>query len=281
MCSVVPERVVRRMVESLGIGESEARSLFMQPRRMTSGARIERSAVVEKRKHDDESMPVASMLGSRGFAAVFDEPSERLYGFLVERIKRGAFKDVLKSRDLDSVYLVNHEGLPFARTSNNTLRLAEKPEGLWHEADFNELDSEAVSLDAKIARGDVNQMSFAFTILRDEWRYCECVEDPDYRSCDCTWERDVQRVASLDDVSVVTYPAYPQTSVEVARDSESGGERSAQAVDTEQREDSGPDSATSQGVAGDTATAIRLWVEATTGVTNESGNQGGAKARLG
>jgi phage head maturation protease len=50
-------------------------------------------------------------------------------------------------------------------------------------------------------RGDLNQMSFAFTILRDEWKYDS---DKD--------ERTILEVKQLYDVSLVTYPFYSETS---------------------------------------------------------------------
>jgi hypothetical protein len=55
-----------------------------------------------------------------------------------------------------------------------------------------------------IERGDVSQMSCGFIVAQDEWD--ENMED-----------RTIRRFADLLDVSAVTYPASPTTSIEVAR----------------------------------------------------------------
>ncbi len=54
-------------------------------------------------------------------------------------------------------------------------------------------------------RGDVDQMSFAFTVGRDSWTI-EHEDDDDERVI-----RTIERVAGLYDVSVVAQGAYPQT----------------------------------------------------------------------
>ena len=57
-----------------------------------------------------------------------------------------------------------------------------------------------------IDRGDVDQMSFAFQVMRDRW---ETIEDKLVRT--------LEEVA-LYDVSPVTFPAYPQTTVQLRGD---------------------------------------------------------------
>jgi phage head maturation protease len=56
-------------------------------------------------------------------------------------------------------------------------------------------------------RGDINQMSFAFSIDRagQNWE----------KQGDADWERTITKVSRLYDVSVVTFPAYPQTDAAV------------------------------------------------------------------
>ena len=68
-----------------------------------------------------------------GYAAVFDEETN-IGGMFVEVIQRGAFEDAI-GRD-DVVFLINHEGLPLARTRSGTLNLAEDDHGLFMEALF-------------------------------------------------------------------------------------------------------------------------------------------------
>lgn len=215
-----------------------------------------------------------------GYSAVFDSDSELLYGFLREQVKRGAFKNVLR-RNPDVRLLENHDGPPHARTTNGTLVLTERPRGLYREALLDPRRSDSRDLYYGVERGDYSQSSFAFTIARSEWRYCDCVEQegPDYVGCDCVWERDILEIGELLDDSVVTYPAYPATTVTVARDSEPSGERNASASD-EERRDTAPDADTSQTQsAGDPqAPLLRQWLEAQ-GVDHVDGTEGGASTR--
>ncbi len=133
-----------------------------------------------------------------GYAAKFDSASVPLP--FIERIAPGAFRKTLTETP-DVRLLVNHEGLPLARTKNGTLRLYEDEVGLRFEADLPDTQ-QAKDLYALIERGDVDQMSFAFRVIRQKW-------NPDRT------ERTLTEVSLADgDVSVVTYPAYPATSVE-------------------------------------------------------------------
>jgi uncharacterized protein len=134
-----------------------------------------------------------------GHAAVFDQVTmigSKRFGFL-EDVAPGAFDDVL---DNDVRMLINHTGLPLARTINGTLRLSQDNIGLFNSADFAPT-SEARDLAILLERGDVNQQSFAFTIAEETWgtRKYEDME-MDYRT--------VTKVDRLFDTSIVTYPAY-------------------------------------------------------------------------
>jgi HK97 family phage prohead protease len=133
-----------------------------------------------------------------GYAAVFNDSSVPLP--FSERIAPGAFRKTL-SETPDVRLLVNHEGLPLARTKNGTLLLTEDNVGLRFEAELPDT-TEAKDLYTLIQRGDVDQMSFAFRVIRQKWNQ------------DRT-ERTLTEVSLADgDVSVVTYPAYPTTTVE-------------------------------------------------------------------
>lgn len=139
-----------------------------------------------------------------GYAALFDSRSEDLGGF-VEEIDRGAFAEALNRDDLDVRFLINHDSnLVLARTRSGTLELTEDQRGLRIYARVAPY-SYAEDLRIAIERGDVDQMSFAFTTEEDSWSKTE----------DGANLRRVQRVKDLFDVSVVTYPAYPETKTEV------------------------------------------------------------------
>jgi HK97 family phage prohead protease len=147
---------------------------------------------IETREAEDGAMRLS------GYAAVFNDSSVPLP--FSERIAPGAFRKTL-SETPDVRLLINHEGLPLARTKNGTLTLSEDEVGLRFDADLPDT-TEARDLWTLIQRGDVDQMSFAFRVIRQKW------------SADRT-ERTLTEVSLADgDVSVVTYPAYPTTSVE-------------------------------------------------------------------
>ena len=74
-----------------------------------------------------------------GYAAVFDQETN-IGGQFMEKIARGAFVDAV-DRD-DVVFLINHEGLPLARTRSGTLTLREDERGLYMESDLDENDPE-------------------------------------------------------------------------------------------------------------------------------------------
>jgi HK97 family phage prohead protease len=147
---------------------------------------------VETRQEDDGVMRLS------GYAAVFNDDSVPLP--FRERIAPGAFRKTL-SETPDVRLLINHEGLPLARTKNETLRLSEDEVGLRFDAELPDT-SEARDLWTLVQRGDVDQMSFAFRVIRQKWNSERT-------------ERTLTEVSLADgDVSVVTYPAYPTTTVE-------------------------------------------------------------------
>lgn len=142
----------------------------------------------------------------RGHAAVFDRESEDLGGFR-EVIARGAFRKALDANQ-DTVALFNHDpNYVLGRTTNNTLELREDPRGL--HAYFQAPDTQyARDLREVVKRGDVSQMSFAFTVAKDDWQERE----------DGSIMRRVLEVDRLYDVSLVTTPAYTQTDAQSVRD---------------------------------------------------------------
>ena len=147
---------------------------------------------VETRTADDGTLRLS------GYGAVFNESSVPLP--FKETIAPGAFRKTL-SETPDVRLLVNHEGLPLARTKNGTLTLSEDAKGLHFEAILADTQ-EARDIHALITRGDLDQCSFAFRVIRQSWN-----ED---RS-----QRTLTEVSLADgDVSIVTYPAYPTTTVE-------------------------------------------------------------------
>ena len=147
--------------------------------------------------NDFEVRETASGMTLTGYAARFNEPSEPLP--FVERIKPGAFKRSLNSRN-DVKLLWNHDSsMVLGSTRSGTLRLSEDELGLRVEADLP--DTQA-GRDAKvlIQRGDVTGFSFGFTVppTGDSW------------NADGT-ERTLKSVRLLEVSTGVAFPAYPTT----------------------------------------------------------------------
>lgn len=149
--------------------------------------------VTELRAFDGDMPPTIS-----GYAAVFNSQSEDLGGF-IETIAPGAFAETL---DGDVRALWNHDSkFVLGRTTNGTLKLAEDERGLRFEVQPPET-SYAADVMALVRRGDVNQMSFGFEVVDDEWRTEAGIN---YRTL---------KKVRLFEVSPVTFPAYAETSAE-------------------------------------------------------------------
>jgi HK97 family phage prohead protease len=133
-----------------------------------------------------------------GYAAVWDSPSEPLPW--TEFVRRGAFTKTIKD-GADVRLLIDHEGVPLARSKSGTLTMEEDDFGLRIEAMLDETNPDAAKVMSALRRGDVSQMSFAFQTVKDSW-------STDKRT------RELKEVR-LYDVSVVTYPAYEETVAEL------------------------------------------------------------------
>lgn len=157
-----------------------------------------------------------------GYAAVFEQ--ETNLGIFREKIARGAFDNVLEN---DVRLLLNHDGAPFARTTNGTLELSVDEVGLKYRAQL--IDTQAGrDLHKSIQRGDISQSSFAFTIEEQSWS-------------DDKQQRTVEKVGSLLDVSAVTYPAYNQASVFARNAAQRALETQEQVSDTAEDMESAPE----------------------------------------
>ena len=156
---------------------------------------------VEKRLFSIEYRDSGNGRTVAGYAALFNSESEDLGGFY-ERIAPGAFDGCLVD---DVRCLFNHDpNQLLARTKSGTMRISADERGLRYEFDLPNT-SLGRDLGELLARGDVSQSSFAFTIPDggDVWE-----KRDDGRAI-----RTITRVARLYDVSPVTYPAYPDTEV--------------------------------------------------------------------
>lgn len=128
-----------------------------------------------------------------GYAAVFNSTTD--LGPFQERIAPGAFSDVL---DDDVRLLINHDGVPLARTANGTMDISQDDTGLYYRATLSNTQA-GRDLYEMIKRGDISESSFAFTI--------------GHESRDENDVRVIEKVDRLIDVSPVTYSAYKAASV--------------------------------------------------------------------
>jgi uncharacterized protein len=144
----------------------------------------------------------------RGYAAVFNLPSAPLpgpKGMFTETIRSTAFRDSLnRNPDVTLRYQHNLTTLPLARTKSGTLKLSTTDHGLLAEAQLPDNEIGRPVRDA-IQRGDIGGMSFRFRVpskAGEKW-------SKDFR------QRDLIAVELGNEVSVVDFPAYPDTSVAV------------------------------------------------------------------
>lgn len=138
-----------------------------------------------------------------GYAALFNVKSQELWGFK-EVILPGAFDRALREAH-DVRALLNHDpNFILGRTTAKTLDLAVDTKGLKVEIDPPDTTVGRDTV-ASVERGDLTQMSFAFRTLTDDWR----MQDGEM----------IRELIDLEllDVSVVAYPAYEETGVQVSQ----------------------------------------------------------------
>lgn len=147
-----------------------------------------------------------------GFASsTGDEASYEMEDWLggwTESVGLTAFDKTL-SDGADVAFLLNHTGMTLARTKPGTLKLSAEKDparspvygvtGLHSQADLDPQNMYVQAMRSAVDRGDLDEMSFAFRVMRQEW-------NNDYTR---RWINEV----SLDkgDVSLVNYGANPNT----------------------------------------------------------------------
>lgn len=154
---------------------------------------------VEIREADDGTVTLF------GYAAVFGSLSEPIAGMFRERIVASAFKRTLKE-DGDVFALWQHDSsMPLARKSKGTLRMSEDTRGLSVEIDIPDTTYGRDAAEA-VRSGLVDKMSFGFSVPAGGARML------DERSEDGYPIRELMDI-ELYEVSPVTFPAYPDTSL--------------------------------------------------------------------
>lgn len=133
-----------------------------------------------------------------GHAAVFNRKAN-IADLFLEQVAPDAFRKTIQESDVRMLFNHNPD-LVLARNRSGTLRLSQDDVGLKTEADLDRRQTYANDLSIAMERGDVDQMSFGFRVVKDEW---------DFDSHDLPLRTIVE--AQLFDVSPVTYPAYVET----------------------------------------------------------------------
>ena len=160
---------------------------------------IERRAFVECRIDAIDSHRL------RGYAIVFNARSQNLGGFqeviAPEAIDR-TFKEALDVRAL-----VNHDSAKvIGRLRAGTLQMQKDATGLRVTIEPDLEISYAKDIMLEVRRGDVSGMSFAFRTIEDDWNY-------DDETMPLRTVLDMR----VSEVSIVTFPAYTQTDIQVAQ----------------------------------------------------------------
>jgi HK97 family phage prohead protease len=167
-----------------------------------------------------------------GRPIIYNSPTD-IGGWFEEEIMRGA----LDETDLTDVrFLVNHntDMIPLARSrrnnGNSTMQMTVDSEGLFlNKVSLDvENNADAKALYSAVERGDLDGMSFMFSVDEDVWDYT----NPDYP------KRTITKIGSVVEVSAVTFPAYDSTFIDARSNEALESAKAALERAKEQREQS-------------------------------------------
>lgn len=161
---------------------------------------LPRLDLMEARAAGDETAPQITGYGS------VSEQTTTIEGYFTdwdEEVASGAWAESVKTGDIRSMF--NHDtNWLLGRTKSGSLRLSEDDTGLSYEIDIDPDDVNAMSVHAKVARGDVDGSSVWFRVIRQEWTY------PNEQN---ELERPKRRIleGQLFETGPVVFPAFEQT----------------------------------------------------------------------
>lgn len=162
-----------------------------------------RMALLEPASENEENKQLVE-----GYAAVFNQrtliwESEWSGWKYMEVIDRNAFDGADMS---DTVFKYNHGDIAMvlARASNNTLTMSTDDKGLRISADIIDTNN-GTDVYKLIKRGDLNKMSFAFTVKNER-------TESDRKNK--IYTRTITAFDKIYDVAVVDFPAYDGTSIQ-------------------------------------------------------------------
>lgn len=137
-----------------------------------------------------------------GYFVVFNQET-RLTKNIYEMVSPEAVTRSLEKNDIRALFAHKDEKV-LGRLKNKTLELTADEHGLYGRVAINENDREAMDIYERVKRGDIDSCSFGFyvnengeeRIARDDGSHLFILRDID-----------------IQEVSVVTFPAYPQTQI--------------------------------------------------------------------
>lgn len=135
-----------------------------------------------------------------GYFIVYEQETE-LWPGCYEKIARGAADSSIANNDIRAIFNHNTD-IVLGRMSAGTVKFKSDERGLYGDILVNENDSQAMDIYARVTRGDITGCSFGFVPIRESYtvdasdNYHWTVEEAD-----------------IHEVSVCTFPAYPQTEI--------------------------------------------------------------------
>lgn len=149
-----------------------------------------------------------------GYFAVFEQET-KIYDGWFERLMPGAFANSIAKNDIRCLF--NHDdGFVLGRTAANTLELTEDVHGLWGRVKINPNDRSAMDVYARVERGDISGCSFGFYPTKEQYE-----DRADGSVLNTILDTDTI------EVSVCTFPAYPQTEIQARKQSFSNRKKQA------------------------------------------------------
>lgn len=159
---------------------------------------------VELRTDDEDD----NIIHFEGYASTFQDYEMcggPAVGGWIERIAAPAFDKTLREKP-DLHFLINHAGMPIARTKSGTMQLSVDNHGLKVIADLDKRDPDVAGLAIKMERGDMDEMSFAFRVKEQKWEATD-----EFRDDDMALRTITEVSLHKGDVSMVNWGANPTT----------------------------------------------------------------------
>jgi HK97 family phage prohead protease len=194
---------------------SDDRLAYRSPYRPAAAATPPMRAELSVQRGTIAGEPDPGDVTIRGYATVYERTYEMwdMWGLYDEIVSAGA-GELSLARNPDVKFLFNHRDMPMARTREaGTLQLAEDEHGLSSTAQPLMTLRVAREVTAGIEARLIDEMSFAFVIVRGEW-------SPDFMTYRIH-EYDIHR----GDTSAVTYGANPHTEIDLEREAEQAATR--------------------------------------------------------